>query len=104
ACCSRTTRTPRTSIGPTAGRHPVGELSTAWPNSNAHCQHQNDADAGHQNSQRRSVVFEPSPILTKLIHDGKPLLRANSFLGPNGPVGSLHIFTCTPDFALIRLH
>src|SRR5262249_45462148 len=39
---------------------------------NAQCQHQNDADAGHQNSQRRSVVFEPSPILTKLIHDGNP--------------------------------
>jgi hypothetical protein len=48
-------------------------------NSNAHCKHQNDADAGDQNGQRRPVVFEPSPISTELIHDSRPLLRAILF-------------------------
>jgi hypothetical protein len=52
-------------------------------NSNAHCKDQNNADAGDQNGQRRPVVFEPSPILTELTHDNKPLLRAVLFvLGP----------------------
>jgi hypothetical protein len=45
-------------------------------NSNARCKHQNDADADDQNGQRRPIVFEPRPILTELIHDGRPLLRA----------------------------
>jgi hypothetical protein len=68
--------TPRASwrVGAKAG-------SRRCSNSNAHCEHQNDPDAGDQNGQRRPIIFEPSPILTELTHDNRPLLRAILFLG-----------------------
>jgi len=81
---------------------------TVGSNSNARCKHQNDANASDQDGQCRPVVFEPSPILTELIHSGKSLLPAIFFPGPKwlgGPGGIASPFSSArPDFALIRLH
>ena len=65
----RARRTAGRAIWQAAGNQRLRSYRRLGSNSNAQCQYHNDADAGHQNSQRRSVVFEPSPILTKLIHD-----------------------------------
>jgi hypothetical protein len=81
-----------------------GEVGNLWH----HLVHQpesfcSNADAGHQNSQRRSVVFEPSPILTKLIHD----VPATRKLLPRTKMAQWNRSTFSParlDFALVRLH